>query len=380
MKNKFKKIEEYEVLTPYGWVKFDSVAKINLKVIIMKITLEDGNYIEVSTDHIFLLEGIEMKAIDLIEGDVLDTISGKKRIDKITFNKKKENVYSLIDVASPDNSYYTNDIVSKNCQFLGSNSSLIDSDVLERIVFKIPKHTKWTGLFSIYEQPVNNAEYVIGVDSCKGTGRDYAVIQVLRIRNEFDLEQVALYRNNTIAPRDFAHVCVSIAQYYNNAHMMIENNDIGHAVCDCVWYELEYENLVNLDPKSLGVRSTKKSKKIANILLKEYVEKNWLKLCDERTIYELSRYEEIKPGIFAAGKHEHDDAVTSLLWSLYFIKSDEYSGKSYDKIGISNEYNVQYGEYDEDEEISDNSVINIDGSGSEGSDPNYTPYIDEDNF
>lgn len=193
------------------------------------------------------------------------------------------------------------------CQFLGSNSSLIDSDVLERIVYKVPKSTKWTGLFLVYEEPLSGKEYVVSVDTAKGTGYDYSVIQVIKINSEIDLEQVAVYRNNTIMPHDFSQVCVSIAQYYNNAHMMIENNDIGSSVADSVWHELEYENLVNLDPRALGVRSTKKSKKVANMLLKEYMEKNWLKVCDEKTVYELSRYEEIKPGVYAAGRHENDD-------------------------------------------------------------------------
>jgi len=260
-----------------------------------------------------------------------------------------------------------------SCKFLGSNSTLIDSDILERIVYKIPIMTKWNGLLSIYENPIPGKEYVLGVDVSKGTQRDSSMVQVLRIDNQKSLKQVATYRNNQIIPHDFAQVCVSIAKYYNNAHMMVENNDIGHSVCDTVWHELEYEELVNLDPKALGVRSTKRSKKIANMLLKEYMEKNWLEIVDERTVYELSRYEEIKLGVFAAGRHEHDDAVTSLLWALFFVKSDAYEGVDYSFNQIEKEYNVEYGEWETEE------VQNINETEEQG-DPRFIPsvFFDDD--
>lgn len=375
MKNKFKNIENLEVETPFGWKPFKSIAKIIKKVLIFKFTLEDGNFIEVSSDHIFIINGFEQRAIDLLEGDVLQTKNGFKQIIKIELNEKKEHVYSLIDVKSPNNSYYTNDIISKNCKFLGSNSTLIDSDILERIVYKFPILTKWTGLFNVYEEPIKGAEYVLGVDTGKGTMRDYSVVQVLKINSYIDLEQVAVYRNNQIVPHDFSHVCVSIAKYYNDAHMMVENNDIGHSVCDTVWHELEYEELVNLDPKALGVRSTKRSKKIANLLLKEYMEKGWLKICDEKSVYELSRYQEIKPGVFAAGRHENDDCVTSLLWSLYYVKSEAFDGKTNESSMINDDYNVQYGDWENDDVIPNNKNEVVDDG-----DPIWTPTVifDED--
>lgn len=234
------------------------------------------------------------------------------------------------------------------CRFLGTNSTLIDSDVLERTVYKIPVMSKWTGAFLVYEPPMRGAQYVLGVDTGKGTGRDYSVIQVIKIINQIQLEQVAVYRNNTIIPYDFAQVSVSIAQYYNNANMMVENNDVGITVCDRIWYDLQYENLINLDPKALGVRSTRATKKRANAYLKQYIEKKWLTICDEKTIYELSRYIEVRPGVFAAGYRDHDDLVTSLLWCMYYVKSEVFDGKRVDNCDIDDEYNVEMGEWEND--------------------------------
>lgn len=259
-----------------------------------------------------------------------------------------------------------------SCKFLGGQSTLIDSDILERISFKDPIATKWNGLLAIYRQPVVGGEYVLGVDTGKGTGRDYSVIQVLWIKNEMELEQVATYRNNLINPHDFAQVCVSVAKFYNNAHMMVENNDIGSSVADVVWHEFEYEDLINADPRGLGVRSTKKTKLKANMLLKEYLEKERLNIYDERTVYELSRFEEIKPNVFAAGRHEHDDCVTSLLWALYFIITEDYDGKNYETKYVEDEYNVQVGKWEEGKEDEEVPVLN---TNEEKGDPNWSPSV-----
>ena len=36
--------------------------------------------------------------------------------------------------------------------------------------------------------------------------------------------------------------------------MMIENNDIGEALCSTIFYEYECDRIVNVDPKGLGIR------------------------------------------------------------------------------------------------------------------------------
>ena len=187
--------------------------------------------------------------------------------------------------------------------------------------------------------------YVLGVDTAKGTKRDYSVIQVLKIVNEETIEQVAIYRNNEISPRDFSQVVMSVSQYYNDANMMIENNDIGQAVCDSIWYDFECERLINLDPKGIGVRSTKATKLEANMLLKDYMERNYIKIVDQRTIYELSRYEEVSPNVFRA-ENENDDTITAILWGLYFVKSDFYEGRTYGNTQIEDKFKIKDEEYD----------------------------------
>ena len=223
------------------------------------------------------------------------------------------------------NVYFGNDILSHNCKFLGSSNTLVDSDTIERMVHETPVEFKDSGALQIFEPPQENAFYVLGVDSGKGSQSDYSVTQVLKINSDKDIEQVAIYRSNTIDVHDYAAVVDDISKYYNNAFMMVESNDIGEVVCDVLWNDLECDRLINYDKKGLGIRSTRKTKLAGNLLLKKYIENGWLTIKDSTTIYELSIYEEISPNVFhAAGQNDHDDCVTSLVWAVFYLTSTFY--------------------------------------------------------
>lgn len=236
-------------------------------------------------------------------------------------------------------------------KFLGSSNTLIDGDLLERVEIKQPIDMKWNGLMLIYEHPKPDGFYILGIDTSKGTGRDYSVVQVLKIESEFDIKQVAMYRCNKIMPYDFAQICIEISKYYNEAYMMIENNDIGASCADVIWYTFEYDKILNCDPKGIGVRATRKSKLAGNMLLKRYMENGWLEISDTQTLNELSRYEEVTPDVFSAKHGETDDCVMSLLWGLYFLTTTFYDGKTNDVKTIDPKFKMDAPNHDEDRPI-----------------------------
>jgi hypothetical protein len=207
------------------------------------------------------------------------------------------------------------------CAFLGSTTTLIDSDLLEKMKTRDPSDVdKYSGALEIYENPVEGARYIMGVDSAKGNQADYSVIQVLRIHNERKFEQVAVYRCNTIQYHDFANVCIGVSLFYNDAYMMVENNDIGMSVCNELWHTHDCDRLLNCETKGLGINANKKTKLNGNMLLKRYLENGYLTIYDKNTVFELSRYEEVSPNVFkAAGQNDHDDCVISLIWALYYV-------------------------------------------------------------
>jgi hypothetical protein len=333
----------YQILTDEGYKQFNGIRKSLVKNKLLTIVFDDDSHISITHEHRFVVDCVEVFAKDLNVGFKLQSSDGYKSIKSID-SCGDDYVYDIIDVGSSNNTYYTNDILSHNCQFLGSSNTLIDAEILERILPKEPVEYKWNGVFKVFERPIDNVTYIMGVDTGKGTGNDYSVVQVLKIINEKDIKQVAVYRDNEIDPHDYAQVCIGISKYYNSCYMMIENNGIGDMLAGTIWYEYEYSNIVNTDSKGLGTRSTNKSKLEANLLLKRYMDEKYLELVDRDTVSELSQYIEVTPNVYRAeSSSTHDDCVTALLWGLYFIQTSFFDGEGYEAKEIDEQYDLSDG-------------------------------------
>lgn len=312
-----------KVLTPSGYKSFAGVMKFLTPKDLIKITTENGNFLEVTDEHILVVNNKEVFANTLTVGDFVETLGGLDKIAGIE-PVEKDYVYELIDV---DGSiYYTNGILSHNCKFLGSSSQLIEADKLEELTPREPIDiSHYSGALQIYEHPIEGEKYILGVDPGKGSGNDYSVIQVLKIVSEYEIHQVAVFRSNYIKIDKLVDITIGISDFYNECEVMAESNDVGELFCSDLWNKKSFDRLLNCDKKGLGIRATKKSKLEGNLLLKKYIENDWLTVCDKRTIYELSRYIEVSPNVFhAEGQNENDDCVSSLLWGLYYITTDFY--------------------------------------------------------
>lgn len=212
-------------------------------------------------------------------------------------------------------------------EFLGSANTVIDADVLKKLLEKKvnPEVIDLGGHFRIYEKPISGAEYVLGVDSAKGTREHYSTIQVLRIDSvdPVKLEQVAVYECNIVDPYHFSAIVNRVAIYYNNAYIMVENNGIGWTVVTELHWNYENEGLVNTGSKetSLGVRAQPKTKQRAVILMKKLIEGNMLSLVDGETIKQLTDFTEKANGAFRCD-NLNDDLVSGLYWACYIFKMD----------------------------------------------------------
>ncbi len=77
------------------------------------------------------------------------------------------------------------------------------------------------------EPPVAGDNYVLGADPSGGVGMDYSTICVVSVSTR---QPVYVYRNNTIAPAQFAQKIAEVASRYNQALVLCESNNHGHAV------------------------------------------------------------------------------------------------------------------------------------------------------
>ena len=216
------------------------------------------------------------------------------------------------------------------CAFLGSSQLLISPEYIERygVNYKEPIELRYNGAMQIFERPIKGAKYVLGVDSAAGNGGDHSVVQVLRIDSPTFIEQVAVYRANDVSYTAFGLIVKEISDMYNDAYIMLENNDIGAQVANYIWYELECDRLVNLIKHQLGIRSSSKSKVAACLNMKRLFELGYLILRDTNTINEISTFVEVRPNVFKAQEGAHDDLVTSLMWGLYFLQTPYYEDEN----------------------------------------------------
>jgi len=217
------------------------------------------------------------------------------------------------------------------CQFLGSTNAAIDAKILEILLtYDIsPILIDLNDRLKIYEKPVVNEQYVCGCDIAKGTGEHYSVIQVAKVLsvNPFKLEQVAVFRDNFTDVYEFGDIIYKVALYYNNARLMIENNAEGSAIVNKIWWDHEYENLVNESSKStgLGIRATRSTKPKAVIMMKKLIENGDLILKDITTINELTTFVEDKNNIFRGKDGVDDDLVSALYWLCYIANFDVFT-------------------------------------------------------
>jgi len=211
------------------------------------------------------------------------------------------------------------------CEFLGSVDTLINPSKLRNLVYEDPI-TSNAGL-DIYEKSVKDHQYIMTVDTSRGTSQDYSAFIVVDI-TELPYKLVAKYRNNDIKPILLPNIIHDVALNYNKAYILIEVNDIGAQVADILQYDLEYDNLLMCSMRgragqivgsgfsgkkaSLGVRMTSTVKKVGCSNLKALVEEDKLIVKDYDIISELTTFIQ-KGQSFEAEEGCNDDLAMSLV-------------------------------------------------------------------
>lgn len=209
--------------------------------------------------------------------------------------------------------------------FSGSSSTLIDANSLLSLKASEPIKYMYSNSLRLYENPQPNRYYIITVDVSQGRGKDYSAFSVFDV-TEKPFKQVATYNNNVISPLLFPDIIVKVAQAYNNAVVIVENNNVGQVVCNAIYYDHEYENLFvesTIKAGGIGVTTTKKTKRIGITTLKDMIEESKLILNDADTITQLSYFEE-SGSSYEAKPGQHDDLVMTLVLFSWFISTSAF--------------------------------------------------------
>lgn len=239
------------------------------------------------------------------------------------------------------------------CKIIGSSNTLISGAILETLHHIEPITTTFNGDFKLYHIPENNRQYVIIIDTSEGKSLDYHAIQVIDI-TELPYKQIATYRNNKINYLSFPHIADQVIRFFGeNSIVLIENNNLGQDIAYTLFDEFETPCIFYYDLKEIGIKTTKKSRNMGCVALKDLIELFQLEIIDFHTISELYKFVLVNNKYQAAvdDTSATDDLVMCLVLFGYFTKTNffkqlfEANSKkllNLQKTEIENEYDMPF--------------------------------------
>lgn len=220
-------------------------------------------------------------------------------------------------------------------EFVGSSGTLIDG-------WKLKELQTWdtvtkNNFTSVYEVPIKESEYVVVCDVSRGKGIDNSAFTIIKT-SELPYKVVATYYCPNIPPDMYAEVIYRAHKHYNDAYVVVENNDAGcetlrvlHDTYECEtilgqqidnsWIKTKKLTINGGNGFELGVRTTKTVKAVGCARLKTLVENNTLEFGDRNIIDELNRYSK-KGTSYAAEEGAHDDLVATLVMFSWLTTQD----------------------------------------------------------
>ena len=223
-----------------------------------------------------------------------------------------------------------------DADFLSSGRSVVDPAILEwykeNACCEPAEKSGFDRNLWIWNYPNYSKKYLICADVARGDGTDYSAAQVFDLE---EMEQVAEYKGQ-LGTTEFGNFLIELATKYNDALLVVENNNIGWATLQTI-IDRGYENLFyqeknhlvvdedmhqtnryrNIDKNKVpGFTTTMKTKPLVIAKMEEYTREKMVKLKSMRLIDELFVF------IYKNSKTEaldgyNDDLVMSysiLLW------------------------------------------------------------------
>ena len=318
-----KNLGGYRVLTPSGYKQFAGIPCIGKRPI-YRLEFENNYWVECTSNHKIFINGKERVAVEQLKlGDIVLSNAGPIRLlSKIDLNRE-ELVYDLVEVDG-GHQYYTNGVLSSNCEFIINDETLINAVRLVELEGKEPiekqAQVRW------YKKPSPDNVYCIALDPSLGTGGDPAAIQVFELPS---LEQVAEWQHNKTPVqqqvrilREIVNAVAETIGSNTDVYYSLENNTLGEAALVCVsdLGEETFRGVFLSEPMRAGnvrrfrkgFNTTNKSKLAACSKLKNLIETRRLTIYSKNLISELKTY--VAHGTsFAAKTGETDDLVSATL-------------------------------------------------------------------
>lgn len=323
----------FKVKSDEGWEEFAGLAKMGSSPTYELIFDDHGSSIEVSPTHVFYDDhGTQITAEDLCIGDVVKGNGGLLCLTDKQYYEEESDVFTLIEVGV-NHRYFTNGVLSKNCEFISDDETLVDAVTLSTIKSADPVF--FTGQVRWYKEPTPNKTYIVSLDPSLGTGGDYSAIQVFEVPG---MIQVAEWQHNKTPPRGQVKLFIGILNMLNDElnaspnqegdpqiYYTVENNTLGEAILQIIedtGSEYFPGTFVSEKKKPGATRRFRKglttdhTKKVnACVKLKSLIETGRLTVKSQALLKQLKMF--VARGTsFAAKPGEHDDLVMAVVLSV----------------------------------------------------------------
>ena len=220
-------------------------------------------------------------------------------------------------------------------QFIGSASNLISPSKLANMSFINPIRKK--DEVDFYEEPKEDHRYLITVDCARGLRLDYSAFVVFDVTT-IPYKVVAKYRSNTVTPMIYPQFLANVGNFFNNAHILVETNDVGGQVVGALHDDFEYENLLKTVTKGragfvlgegqsskLGVTTSASVKTKGCSNFKSLIETDKLLTTDYDIYVEMTTFTRKNDNVnssFAAEPGTNDDLVMCMVLFGWCVGSD----------------------------------------------------------
>lgn len=319
---------EYEVLTPNGFKDFYAIKQI--KKTYLKISFNNGEEIGITPNHIFVINNVEILAKDIKIGDKLQGIHDELIVISITPVDEFTDVYDLIEVDG-GNIYYTNNILSHNCAFIGSGDNVIDAAILEKqlqinVQDPIIKDSRWDSTLWIWKYPEEGHRYIGALDVSRGDSEDATGYSII----DFDTFEQVLEYHGKVPPDIAALIVDQYSKMYNALTTFDITGGMGIAAINKLkemnfpskLYHYDDDNDLTLfygadSDKTPGINFASKNRRVQIVqALEEAVCRGGFKIRSVRLINELKKF------VFKNGKPDHmkgshDDLIMALGMCLF---------------------------------------------------------------
>jgi hypothetical protein len=226
--------------------------------------------------------------------------------------------------------------------FISTGSTVFSNAKIQERLKHVPKpisvnheylkpYTRGKQGLSIYELPISDHKYSIGVDAAEGLGgnNDYSAISIFDATTSI---QVVAYRNNQIAPHKFAELVYELGKFYNNGLLVVEKASAGIVVLDKLRNDWGYTNIWKSKvfdergkrKKKIGFVTSDKTRPLLINGYRESFEEGEILINSADVLKEMLTFQVDANGKAQHIKNGHDDILFATMMSVHGISQPHY--------------------------------------------------------